>query len=73
MAAGRGTIESVSSITAADIKDYTRWCWPRHAQDRHCGDIDAASAGKLIDKVFGSLRSRAVSSPSRWRVRLGST
>jgi zinc protease len=56
----RGTIESVSSITAADIKDYTRRVLARDTlKIAIVGDIDAASAGKLIDKVFGGLPAKS--------------
>jgi zinc protease len=52
----RGTIESVPTITTADIKDYMRRVFARDTLKLAVvGNIDAASVGKLVDKVFGSL------------------
>jgi zinc protease len=52
----RGTLESIPTITAADIKDYVRRVFARDTlKIAIVGDIDAATAGKFIDKVFGGL------------------
>jgi zinc protease len=52
----RGTLESIPTITAADLKDYMRRVLARDTlKIAIVGDIDAATAGKFIDKVFGSL------------------
>ncbi|HKA73225.1 MAG TPA: pitrilysin family protein [Xanthobacteraceae bacterium] len=59
-----GTLESVPGITVADLKDYTRRVF---AKDRLkiavVGDIDAASTGALVDRVFGSLPAKAELAP----------
>jgi predicted Zn-dependent peptidase len=52
----RGTLESIPTITAADFKDYMRRVFARDTlKIAIVGDIDAATAGKFIDKVFGGL------------------
>jgi zinc protease len=52
----RGTLESIPTITAADLKDYMRRVFARDTlKIAIVGDIDGATAGKFIDKVFGSL------------------
>jgi zinc protease len=52
----RGTIESVSAITVADLKDYMRRVFARDTlKIAIVGDIDPAAAGRLIDKVFSGL------------------
>jgi zinc protease len=52
----RGTTESVSSITVGDLKDYMRRVFARDTlKIAIVGNIDAAGAGKVIDKVFGGL------------------
>jgi len=52
----RGTLESIPAITAADLKDYMQRVFARDTlKIAIVGDIDAATAGKFIDKVFGSL------------------
>ena len=52
----RGTLESIPTITAADLKDYMQRVFARDTlKIAIVGDIDAATAGKYIDKVFGSL------------------
>ncbi len=64
----RGTLESVPTITAADLKDYMRRVFARDTlKIAIVGDIDAATAGKLIDKVFGGLPAKGKSRRgSRW-------
>ena len=52
----RGTLESVPAITADDLKTFTRNIFARDAlKVGIVGNIDAAAAGKLIDRVFGGL------------------
>ena len=51
----RGTLESIPTITVADLRDYMRRVFARDTlKIAIVGDIDAATAGKYIDKVFGS-------------------
>ena len=52
----RGTLESIPTVAAADLKDYMRRVFARDTlKIAIVGDIDAATAGKFIDKVFGGL------------------
>jgi zinc protease len=52
----RGSLESIPTITAADLKDYMRRVFARDTlKIAIVGDIDAAAAGKIVDKVFGTL------------------
>jgi zinc protease len=51
-----GTLESVPHITVADLRAYTRRVFARSTlKIAVVGDIDAATAGLLIDKAFGAL------------------
>jgi zinc protease len=62
----RGSIESVPTITAADLKDYMGRVFTRDTlKIAIVGNVDAATAGKIIDKVFGGLpaKSRLVAVP----------
>src|SRR5215216_2330287 len=59
-----GTLESVPSIGVDDLKDYTRRVFARDKlKVAVVGDIDAASTGALLDKVFGSLAPKADLAP----------
>jgi len=52
----RGTLESIPTITVADLRDYMRRVFARDTlKIAIVGDIDAAAAGKIVDKVFGGL------------------
>jgi zinc protease len=52
----RDTLESVPRITAADLRAYSKRVFARATlKIAIVGDIDAASAGILIDKAFGAL------------------
>jgi zinc protease len=52
----RGSIQSVPTINVSDLKDYMRRVFARDTlKIAIVGDIDAAAAGKLIDKAFGDL------------------
>jgi zinc protease len=56
----RGTTESVSAITVSDLKDYMRRVFARDTlKIAIVGGIDAATAGKFIDKVFGTLPAKS--------------
>ncbi|HEV2956509.1 MAG TPA: pitrilysin family protein [Xanthobacteraceae bacterium] len=51
-----GTLESVPRITIADLKAYAKRVFARATlKIAIVGDIDAATAGLLIDKAFGGL------------------
>jgi zinc protease len=59
-----GTLESVPRITAGDLKDYTRRVFAReNLKIAVVGDIDAASVGAMLDKVFGALPAKAELAP----------
>jgi len=52
----QGTLDSMPRITLADLKAYTRRVFARSSlKIAVVGDIDAATAGILIDKAFGAL------------------
>jgi zinc protease len=51
-----GTLESVPTITAEDLRSYVHRVFTRgHLKVTAVGDIDAAMLGKTLDRVFGSL------------------
>jgi zinc protease len=57
-----GTVESVQRITPNDLKSYTQRMFAReYLKIAVVGDIDAESAGRLVDSTFGSLPAK-----SRW-------
>lgn len=52
----KGTLETVPRITAADMRDYVRRAFARNGLTVSIvGDIDAKTAGELIDRAFGKL------------------
>jgi zinc protease len=52
----RGSLESVPTIKVEDLRAFTRKVFARdNLKIGIVGDIDAATAGKLIDRVFASL------------------
>ena len=52
----KGTLESVPRITANDLHDYVRRAFARDGLNISIvGDIDAKTAGALIDRAFGGL------------------
>ena len=56
----RGTLESVPTITVADMKDYVRRVLAKDTlKIAVVGDIDPASLGKLLDQTFGGLPAKA--------------
>jgi zinc protease len=53
---GKGTLESVPRITAADMREYVRRVFARNElKVSIVGDVDAKTAGMLIDRAFGAL------------------
>jgi zinc protease len=61
-----GTLESVPTVTIADLKDYVgRVLTKEHLKISVVGDIDAASLSSLLDRTFGGLpaKSRLVPVP----------
>ena len=52
----KGTLESVPGITAADLREYARRVFARNElKVSIVGDVDAKTAGMLIDRAFGAL------------------
>jgi zinc protease len=59
-----GTLDSVPTITVADMKDYvTRVLTREHLKIAVVGDIDAASLGALLDRTFGALPAKSKLTP----------
>ncbi|MCO5130463.1 MAG: insulinase family protein [Xanthobacteraceae bacterium] len=59
-----GTLESVPTITADDLRDYTRRVVAKdHLTIAVVGDIDAASLSKLLDDTFGALPAKGDLTP----------
>jgi len=59
-----GTLESVSAITADDLRDYIKRIFARdNLKVAAGGDIDAAKLGDLLDTVFGDLPARSDKKP----------
>jgi zinc protease len=60
----RGTLDSVQTITADDMHAYVRNVFARDTlKVGIVGNIDAATAGALVDKVFGGLPAHATLRP----------
>ncbi len=60
----RGTLKSVPTITADDLRAFTHKVFARdNLKVAIVGNIDAAAAGKLIDQVFGGLPAKADVTP----------
>ncbi|MEA3024513.1 MAG: zinc protease [Alphaproteobacteria bacterium] len=56
----RGTLDSVSTITAQDMRAYMKDVFARDTlKVGIVGNIDGAAAGALVDKVFGALPAKA--------------
>ncbi len=52
----KGTLETVPTITVADMRDFVRRVFARNdLKIAIVGDVDAATAGRLIDTAFGAL------------------
>jgi zinc protease len=59
-----GTLESVPSITVADMRDYIDRVIARDTlKIAVVGDVDPATLGQLLDKTFGSLPAKAKLTP----------
>ena len=59
-----GTPESLAAMTADDFRAYVRNVFARDTLTVGIvGDIDAAAAGRLIDRVFGGLPAKATLAP----------
>ena len=60
----RGTLDSVQTIAADDMRGYIKNVFARDTlKVGIVGNIDAATAGALVDKVFGSLPAHAALRP----------
>lgn len=52
----KGTVETLPRITADDLRDYVKRTFARNELTVSVvGDVDAKTAGELIDRAFGSL------------------
>ncbi len=59
-----GTLETVPTITTADMRDYVARVLTReHLKIAVVGDIDAVSLGALLDKTFGGLPAKSRLTP----------
>lgn len=59
--ATRGTLESVPTITVDDLRNYVKNVFSRDTlKVGIVGNVDAATAGALVDKAFGALPAHAV-------------
>jgi zinc protease len=59
-----GTLESVPIIAADDLKAYPRRVFAReHLKVAVVGNVDAATVGALLDRVFGALPAKAELQP----------
>jgi zinc protease len=55
----KGTLETVPRITADDMRDYVRRAFARNELTISIvGDVDAKTAGELIDRAFATLRAK---------------
>jgi len=61
---GTGTQDSLAAITVDDLKEYVRNVFARDTLIIGIvGDLDAEKAGKVIDRIFGSLPEKASLKP----------
>jgi zinc protease len=61
---GKGTLETVPRITAADMRDYVHRVFARDALVVSIvGDIDAKAAGALVDRAFAGLPEKSELKP----------
>lgn len=52
----KGTLETMARVTADDLRDYVRRVFARNElKVSIVGDVDAKTAGELIDRAFGAL------------------
>ena len=55
-----GTVESVTTVTPADLKAYVGRVFARdNLKVAIVGNVDAATAGAIVDRIFGSLPEKA--------------
>ena len=60
----KGTLDTVSAITADDLKTYAKHVFAREQLTVGIvGDLSADAAGKLIDRVFGDLPAKPALAP----------
>lgn len=60
----KGSLETVPTITSADLKAFTQRVFARDKlKVAIVGNVDAATAGKLTDEVFGTLPAKAALEP----------
>src|SRR3954463_2649932 len=60
----KGTPESIAAVTVDDLRAYVRNVFARDTLTIGIvGDIDAQTAGKLIDSIFGALPAKATLAP----------
>jgi zinc protease len=60
----QGTLESVTKIDIADLKNYSRRVLARDTlRIAVVGDVDADTLGKLLDRTFGALPAKASLTP----------
>src|SRR5262249_40132681 len=59
-----GTLESIAAITPSDLHDYVKKIFARDdLKVAAVGDIDPASLGEALDKLFGDLPQRSERKP----------
>ena len=59
-----GTVESVTTVAPADLKNYVRRVFARdNLKIGIVGNVDAATAGAIVDRIFGSLPAKADLAP----------
>ena len=59
-----GTVESVTTVTAADLKAYVQHVFARdNLKVAIVGNVDAAAAGAIVDRIFGPLPEKADLAP----------
>jgi zinc protease len=59
-----GTLESVADITSADLKAYVGRVFARdNLKIGIVGNVDAATAGAIVDRIFGALPAKADLAP----------
>jgi zinc protease len=55
-----GTLEALPNVTADDLRGYVRRIFARNnLKIGIVGNVDAAEAGKIVDRIFGSLPAKA--------------
>jgi zinc protease len=55
-----GTLATLPTVTVDDLKDYVRRAFARNTlKIGIVGNVDAATAGKIVDRIFGDLPAKA--------------